>query len=76
MAQNFQESKKLLQLASFETFIEFAAHAHPTCNTLGGWHTSLTCTAHCRPLKLTAVSKAMPTLKVSPWRGFLAESAA
>jgi len=69
----------------FEDFVEIISQVccmpRHTCNLLWAWLAGLVYLTHfipapCHPLKLTAVSKTMPTSKVSPWRRFLVDSAA
>ena len=57
----------------------FCEVAHCTCNVVWVWHTSKFYLVHTvtplSTLKLAAVSKAMPTSKVSLWRASLVDSA-
>jgi len=51
--------------------------SHTTHILLWAWHAGLvylthTVPSHCRPLELAAVSKVMPTSKVSPFLVYLA----
>ena len=76
MALNFLEPK-FLQIAIFEDFnFVNLLHAHATYVIYHGHGSLLSSAPHCRLLKLTAVSKVMPTLKVSLRREFLADSSA
>ena len=84
IALNFRVSK-FSQMAIFEDSNEenllHVDAAHLTCYGCGiqAWSVCPTRTvpsSHYCHLELTAVSKAMPTSKVSPWKEFLADSAA